>query len=154
MNNKMLRLAVVAAVTVAAAACTKHDPDAITGSTGYTSVVLSSDPAAFNLHVRLVPRAIDTSGTGVIDTVVAHEEPVDSIAFNPIATIMPQNVPIANGATNMTFTFGSNAASLNESFFVQGDTTGTTTLTVVYTDVNHSFATTTMVLPVTVTQVP
>jgi hypothetical protein len=157
MNNKMLRLAVVAvAVTAATAACDKKDSNSVTGSTDYTSVALSSDPTSFVVHVRLVPRQIDTSATlpQVIDTIPAHEVPADSIAFDPIATIMPQDVAIANGQANMTYAFSNPVASINESFFVQGDTTGTTTLTVTYTDVNHGFATTTLDLPVTVTEVP
>jgi hypothetical protein len=146
--------AAIAAVVVTAA-CTTKDNNSVTGSTDYSSVALSSNPSSFDLHVRLVPQKIDTSSTThVIDTIPAHEVPVDSVAFDPIATIMPADVAIANGIDNMTFTFDNSVASLNESFFVQGDTTGTTTLAVVYTDVNHNFATTTMVLPVTVTQVP
>lgn len=153
MDIRMLRLAVVALGVVAATACTKHDNNAITGTTDYTSVALSSDPASFDLHVQLVPRAIDTSSTtGKIDTVPAHEVPVDSVAFNPVATIMPENVPIANAVSNMTFS--SPISSVNSSFYLQGDTTGTGTMTVVYTDVNHDFATTTLQIPVTVTQVP
>jgi hypothetical protein len=153
MHRTMLMCAAIAALAVMAA-CTKKDSNSVTGSTDYTSVALSSNPGSFDLHVRLVPREIDTSTTGTIDTVPAHEVPADSVAFDPIATIMPEDVAIANGTDNMTFTFGNSAASLNESFFVQGDTTGTTTLTVVYTDVNHNFATTTLVLPITVTEVP
>jgi hypothetical protein len=153
MNNKMLRLAVVAVGVVAAAACTKHDSNAITGATDYTSVALSSDPSSFALHVQLVPREIDTSATtGKIDTIPAHEVPVDSVEFNPVATIQPQDVPVANGFANMTFS--SPISSVNSSSFIQGDTTGTGTMTVVYTDVNHDFATTTLEIPVTVTQVP
>lgn len=154
MNNKMLRLAFVAVAVTAAAACTKKDNDSITGTTDYTSVALSSDPSTFVVHVRLVPRAIDTATTGEIDTIPAHDEPADSIAFDPVATIMPQAVAIANGQANMTYAFSNAVASINESFFVQGDTTGTSTLTVTYTDVNHGFATTTLDLPVTVTLVP
>jgi hypothetical protein len=146
----MLMYAAIAALAVTAA-CTTRDNNSVTGSTDYTSVVLSSNVPSFVLHVHLVPQSIDTSSTG-IDTTVAHEVPLDSIEFNPVATIMPQDVPIANGITNMTFT--SPVASVNESFFVQGDTTGTGSLTIVYTDVNHDFATTTLVLPVTVTEVP
>lgn len=153
MNNKMLRLAVVAvAVTAAVAACDKKDSNSVTGTTDYTSVALSSDPSSFSLHVHLVPQRIDTASTGAIDTVPAHDEAVDSIAFNPVATIMPEDVPIANGVANMTF--ASEVASVNSSSYVQGDTTGTGTLTVTYTDVNHGFATTTLDLPVTVTLVP
>jgi hypothetical protein len=153
MDNKMLRLAVVALGVVAAAACTKRDSNAITGTTDYTSIALSSDPTSFDLHVQLVPREIDTSATtGKIDTIPAHEVPVDSVAFNPVATILPQNVAIANAVSNMTFS--SPISSVNGSSYIQGDTTGTGTMTVVYTDVNHDFATTTLALPVTVTQVP
>jgi hypothetical protein len=153
MNNKMLRLAVVAVGVVAAVACTKKDSNSITGTTDYTSVALSLDPSSFDLHVQLVPREIDTSSTtGKIDTIPAHEVPVDSIAFNPVATIMPEDVPIANAVSNMTFS--SPISSVNGSSYLQGDTTGTGTMTIVYTDVNHNFATTSLDVPVTVTQVP
>jgi hypothetical protein len=147
----MLMCAAIAALAVMAA-CTKNDSNAVTGSTDYESVALSSNVPSFVLHVQLVPQSIDTASSGKIDTTVAHEVPLDSIEFNPVATTMPQDVPIANGITNMTFT--SPVASVNSSFFVQGDTTGTDNLTVVYTDVNHDFATTTLILPVTVTEVP
>jgi len=152
MNNKMLKLAIVAVAVTAAAACDKNDSNSVTGSTDYTSVSLSADPTSFNLHVHIVPQKIDTAESGDIDTVVAHAEPVDSIAFTPVATIEPQDVPIANGIANMTF--ASEVASVNSSSYVQGDTTGTGTLTITYTDVNHGFATTTLDLPVTVTLVP
>ncbi|HEV7704763.1 MAG TPA: hypothetical protein VGO46_10745 [Gemmatimonadaceae bacterium] len=153
MNNKMLRLAFVAVAVTAAAACDKKDSNSVTGTTDYTAVALSSTPTSFNLHVHLVPQKIDTSAeTGVIDTVVAHDEAVDSIAFSPVAKIEPEDVPIANGVANMTFS--SPFAEVNSSSYVQGDTTGTGTLTVTYTDVNHAFAVTTMDLPVTVTLVP
>ena len=131
MTNKMLRLAVVAIGVVAAAACTKHDSNSITGSDDYTSVALSSDPSSFTVPVG------------------------DSAAFSPIATIEPQGIAIVNGTANMTFSFANpDIAEINESGFVQGDAPGSTTLTVTYTDVNHDFATTTMDIPVTVTGAP
>jgi hypothetical protein len=131
MNNKMLRLAVVAVGVVAAAACTKKDSNSITGSTDYTSVQLSSDPTSFTVAVG------------------------DSAAFSPVATTEPQGVAIANGLDNMTFSFANPAvAEVNASGFVQGDAAGSTTLTIIYTDVNHNFATTTLDIPVTVTAVP
>ena len=144
MNKSKLMFAAIAAC-VALAGCNKKDLNAITGTDTSTGVALSSDPTSFDLHVRLVPR---------IDTIPAHEVPVDSIAFNPVATLVPQDVVIANGQDNMVFTFNNSVASLNGSQFVQGDTTGTSTLTVTYTDVVHGFATSTLTLPVTVTQVP
>ena len=131
MNNKMLRLAVVAVGVVAAAACTKKDSNSITGSTDYTSVQLSSDPTSF------------TVAQG------------DSAEFTPTATIEPQGVVIANGLDNMTFSFSNpDVAEINGSGFVQGDAVGTTTLTITYTDVNHNFATSTLDVPVTVTGAP
>jgi hypothetical protein len=127
MNNKMLRLAVVAVAVVTVAACDKNDNDSITGSTDYTSVSVGSDPTSFNVDVG------------------------DSAEFTPTATIEPQGVVIANGTQNMTFTFANPAiAEINGSGFVQGDAPGTTTLTITYTDVNHNFATTTLDVPVTV----
>ena len=131
MNNKMLRLAVVAVGVVAAAACTKKDSNSITGSTDYTSVQLASDPTSF------------TVAKG------------DSAEFTPTATIEPQGVAIANALDNMTFTFANPAvAEVNASGFVQGDSVGSTTLTITYTDVNHNFATSTLDVPVTVTAAP
>ena len=131
MNNRMLRLAVVAVGVVAAAACTKHDSNSITGSTDYTSVTVGSDPTSFTVPVG------------------------DSAAFTPTATIEPQGVAIANATDNMTFSFSNpDIAEVNGSGFVQGDAVGTTTLTITYTDVNHNFATSTLDVPVTVTGAP
>jgi hypothetical protein len=156
MNRKVLRLAVVAVTVATAAACAQKDVNAITGSTSYDSVSLSSNPSSFDLHVRFVPTQItvDSSASPVkTDTVPAHYVPADSTAFNPIATIEPQGVAIANGAANMTFTFSdSKVAEINGSFFIQPDTIGTTNVTIVYTDVNHNFATTSLTLPITVTE--
>jgi len=127
MNNKMLRLAVVAVAVVAAAACDKNDNDSITGSTDYTSVTVGSDPSSFTVDVG------------------------DSVEFTPTATIEPQGVVIANGTQNMTFAFANPAiAEINGSGFVQGDAPGTTTLTITYTDVNHDFTQTTLSVPVIV----
>jgi hypothetical protein len=131
MNNRMLRLAVVAVGVVAAAACTKRDNNSITGSTDYTSVTVGSDPTSFTVPVG------------------------DSAAFTPTATIEPQGVAIANATDNMTFSFSNpDIAEVNGSGFVQGDAVGTTTLTITYTDVNHNFATSTLDVPVTVTGAP
>ena len=131
MNNKMLRLAVVAVGVVAAAACTKKDSNSITGSTDYTSVTVGSDPTSFTVAVG------------------------DSAAFTPTATIEPQGVAIANATDNMTFSFANpNVAEVNGSGFVQGDAVGSTTLTITYTDVNHNFTTSTLTVPVTVTGAP
>ena len=128
MNNKMLRLAIVAAAVLAAAACTKHDANSLTGTTDYTSVAVSSDPTSFTIAKG------------------------DSAEFTPTATTEPQGSVIANGSANMTFSFANPAiAEVNGSGFVQGDAVGTTTLTITYTDVNHNFATTTLDVPVTVT---
>ena len=123
----MLRLAVAAAAVLAAAACTKNDANAITGTTDYTSVAVQSDPTSFDLAVG------------------------DSAAFTPSATIEPQNLVIANGTDNMTFSFSNpDVAEINGSGYVQGDAAGTTTLTITYTNVNHNFATTTLDVPITV----
>jgi len=131
MNNKMLRLAVVAVGVVAAAACTKKDSNSITGSTDYTSVTVGSDPTSFTVTVG------------------------DSAEFTPTATIEPQGVAIANASDNMTFSFSNpDVAEINGSGFVQGDAVGTTTLTITYTDVNHNFATSTLDVPITVTGAP
>ncbi len=131
MNNKMLRLAVVAVGVVAAAACTKKDSNSITGSTDYTSVQLASDPGSFTVPVG------------------------DSAEFTPTATIEPQGVAIANATANMTFSFADpTIAEVNGSGFVQGDAVGSTTLTITYTDVNHNFTTTTLDVPVTVIAAP
>ena len=130
MHRKMLMLAVVAGV-LTTAACTKRDINAITGSTDYTSVQLSSDPTSFSVVVG------------------------DSAAFTPTATLEPQGVAISNGSDNMTFTFADpNIAEVNGSGFVQGDAVGNTTLTITYTDVNHDNATTSIDVPVAVTGAP
>ncbi|HMI57139.1 MAG TPA: hypothetical protein VK511_03775 [Gemmatimonadaceae bacterium] len=129
MTNKMLRLAFVAVAVTAAAACDKKDSNSVTGSTDYTSVSVASDPTSFNVDVG------------------------DSAAFSPTATTEPEGVVIANGPANMTFSFANPAiAEINGSGYVQGDAPGTTTLTITYTDVNHNFATTTLDVPVTVTE--
>lgn len=127
MINMKLKFAIVAACVVAAAGCTKHDANSITGSTDYTSVQVTSNPSSFTIA------------------------PGDSAAFTPIATIEPQNVVVVNGTANMTYSFANPAvAHINESGYVQGDVAGSTTLTITYTDVNHGFATTTATVPVTV----
>jgi hypothetical protein len=129
MTNKMLRLAFVAAAVTAAAACTKNDANSLTGTTDYTSVSVTSDPTSFNLDVG------------------------DSAEFTPTATTEPQGTVIANGNANMTYSFANpTIAEINGSGFVQGDAPGTTTLTITYTDVNHQFATTSVTVPVTVTE--
>jgi len=129
MNNKMLRLAVGAAAVLAAAACTKNDANSITGTTDYTSVSVQSDPTSFDLALG------------------------DSAVFTPTATIEPQNVMVVNGTANMTFSFSNpDVAEINGSGYVQGDAPGTTTLTITYTDVNHNFATTTLDVPITVSE--
>lgn len=126
-----LKLAIVAAAVVAAAGCTKHDANAITGSTDYTSVQVTSDPTSFTVA------------------------PGDSAEFTPTATIEPQNVVVVNGTANMTYSFANPAvAHINDSGYLQGDEAGSTTLTVTYTDVNHNFATTSVDVPVTVTGGP
>ena len=60
MNNRMLRLAVVAVGVVAAAACTKKDSNSITGSTDYTSVA-AVVRSAVSTSRSLVAQKIDTS---------------------------------------------------------------------------------------------
>lgn len=147
MHRQMLTLA-VAAVAMAAAACTKHDSNAITGTTDYTSVALSSDPTSFHVHVMRNPA--DT--LPITDTThVPYYAASDSTAFTPTAKIEPQDVAISNGSDNMTFAFANPIAHINTSGYVQGDSLGTTTLTITYVDVNHGFATTTLDVPVTVT---
>lgn len=130
MHRQKLMLAVGAAV-LAIAACSKKDINAITGSTDYTSVQLSSDPTSFTVALG------------------------DSAAFTPTATIEPQGVAISNGIDNMSFSFANpDIAEINGSGYVQGDAVGNTTLTITYIDVNHNFAATTLDVPVTVTGAP
>jgi hypothetical protein len=153
MNRSMLMLAVVA-VIVTVGACTKKDFNAITGTTDYTSVALSSEPASYTLHVEFVPTAIVTdTATGLPDTIPAHYVPVDSTEFSVTATLEPQGVVVANGLSNTTITpDNSDVASLNsDGGFVIGTGPGTTNLTFVYTDVDHNFTTTSLSVPVTVT---
>lgn len=151
MHRKMLMIT-AAAVIAATAACDKKDSNAITGTTDYTSISLSSDPTSFNVHVFRNPAdtlAPEDSGYVPLPYFVA----ADSIEFAPVAKIEPQDVAIANGTQNMTFIFAPGIAEVNGSGFVQGDTLGTSTLTITYTDVNHDFAQTSITAPVTVTQV-
>ncbi|MGH7621787.1 MAG: Ig-like domain-containing protein [Gemmatimonadaceae bacterium] len=130
MYRQTLMLAVGAAV-LATAACSKKDINGITGTTDYTSIQLGSDPTSFD--------------------VVLH----DSAAFTPTAKIEPQDVAISNAIDNMNFSFADpDVAEVNGSGYVQGDAVGTTTLTITYIDVNHDFAATTLVVPVTVTAAP
>jgi hypothetical protein len=153
MNRSMLMLAVVA-VIVTVGACTKRDFNAVTGTTDFTSVALSSEPTSYNLHVEFVPAVITTdTATGLPDTVPAHYAPLDSAEFSVTATLEPQGVVVANGITNTTITpDNANVASLNsDGGFVIGTGPGTTNLTFVYTDVDHNFTTTTLAVPVTVT---
>jgi len=133
MDNRMLRLAVVAVGVVAAVACTKTDSNSITGSTDYTSVSLTADPTSFT-----IPQG-------------------DSAALTPTATIEPQGVAIANATDNMTFTFANPAIAdfdITSSNYIHADAVGSTTLTITYVDVNHDFATTSIDIPVTVTAAP
>jgi hypothetical protein len=149
MHRKMLMLAVAAGV-LTTAACTKKDINAITGSTDYTSVQLSSDPTSFSVHVVRNPAdTIASSDPAYVP--LPYYVAADSTAFTPTATIEPQGVAISNGTDNMTFTFAPAIASVNSSSYVQGDTLGTSTMTITYTDVNHDFTTTSITVPVTVT---
>jgi hypothetical protein len=130
MNKPKLMFAAVAACVVLAG-CNKKDFNAITGTDTSTSVAISNDPSSYGLTV---------GGTA---------------GFAPVATLEPQNVAIANGSTNMTFAFSNPAvAEINADGDLQGDAVGTTTLTITYTDVVHSFATTTLAIPITVTAAP
>jgi len=149
MRRQMFML-VVAAGLMSAAACTKKDNNTITGTTDYTSVALASDPTSFSVHIMRNPAdTIPITDTAYVP--LPYYVPSDSTLFTPTAKIEPQDIAISNGADNMTFTFGSPIAAINGSGFVQGDTVGTTTLTITYTDVNHAYATTSIVVPVTVT---
>lgn len=130
MNKTKLMLAMLAACA-ALAGCAKKDFNAITGTSDFTSVALSNDPASYTLPVG------ETAGIA------------------PVATLEPQGVAVANGTDNMTFSFSDPAvAEINGDGNLQGDAVGSTTLTVTYTDVDHNFATTTLAIPVTVTAAP
>jgi hypothetical protein len=151
MHKRMLVLAATAVVMVVAG-CEKKNFDAVTGTTDYTSVTIT--PTTANLHVRLIPRVItiDTA-TLKADTVPAHDVPVDSALL--AVSIQPQNVVIANAVTNSDDSFSApKIVELTDASYFVPDTTGTVTFTRTYTDVNHDFATTTQVIPITVTQVP
>lgn len=149
MHRQMLMLAAAAAV-VFTAACTKKDNNSITGTTGYTSIALASDPTSFSVHIMRNPAdTIPITDTAYVP--LPYYVPSDSTLFTPTAKIEPQDIAISNGADNMTFTFANPIAEINGSGFVQGDTVGTTTLTITYTDVNHAYATTSIEVPVTVT---
>lgn len=150
MHRKMFMITAVA-VMAATAACSKRDNNAITGTTDYTSVSLSSDVNSFTVHVYPNPAdTIDVDDPNYVD--VPHYLPTDSTEFTPTAKIEPQDVAIVNGSQNMTYTFDPGTlADVNGSGFVEGDAPGTGSMTITYTDVNHDFAQTTLVLPVTVT---
>ena len=130
MHRQMLMIvAAVAAISVVA--CDKKDINGITGSTGFDSITLTSDPTSFSVALG------------------------DSAEFTPPATLAPQDVAIANGIDNMTFTFANpDIAEINGSGYVQGDAVGNTTLTITYTDVDHNYATTSIDVPVSVTGAP
>lgn len=155
----MIRLKLMlaaAAVIAVVAACSKNEPNGITGSTEFTGVALATNPSSFALHVRLVPESTYFDSTAGHDsTIPAHDIPLDSTLFDVTASTVPQNLVIANGFDNMTF--DSPVAALvagADGNYVVPDTTGSASFTVTYTDVDHNFATTTAVLPITVTQVP
>ncbi len=127
-SKLMLGAAVVIAV---AAGCSKYEPNGITGTTEFTTIQLADDPASFTI-------AVD-----------------DSLPFAPTATIEPQGLLVSNGTDNMTYAIANTeVAVINESGYVQGVSVGTTTLEITYTDVDHSFATTTLAVPVTITAGP
>jgi hypothetical protein len=132
MNKTKLMLAVIAACA-ALAGCTKKDFNAVTGTTDFTSVALSNDSTAYHI-----------------------QEGVDgAVALAPVATLEPQGVVVANGSDNMTFAFANeDVAHINDDGNLQGYSVGSTTVTVTYTDVDHDFATTTLVIPITVTAAP
>lgn len=131
--NRLKFMLAAASVCALLAACQKKDFNAITGTTDYTSVVLSSDPASYT-----IAEGVD-----------------NAVAFGPVATLEPQGAVIANGSTNMTYSFSDpSIAEINGDGNLQGDAVGTTTLTVTYTDVDHNFATTTLAIPVRVTAAP
>lgn len=159
MNRMMLMLALIATAMVAGA-CEKKDFGAVTGTTDYTSVGLTSDSTAYHLKVTFVPRVITVDTTQIpnkADTIPAHYIPTALAPFDPTATLLPQAVAVANGRQNMTFTFSDPKVSevvFGDTTFLQPDTLGTSTLTVKYTDVNHDFATTTLTVPITVTLAP
>lgn len=130
MHRQMLMLAAAAGL-IATVACTKKDNNTITGTTDYTSVSISSDPASFSVALH------------------------DSAEFTPTVKIEPQDIAISNGADNLTYTFANPAiAEVNGSGYVQGDAVGNTTMTITYTDVNHDYATTSIDVPVAVTGAP
>ncbi|MDQ2931954.1 MAG: hypothetical protein M3Y05_14220 [Gemmatimonadota bacterium] len=155
----MIRLKLMlaaAAVIAVVAACSKYEPNGITGGTGFTGVALTTNPSSFALHMRLVPESTYFDSTARRDsTIPAHDIPLDSTLFDVTASIMPQDLAIANGFNNMTFV--SPVAALvtgTDGNYVVPDTTGSGSFTVTYTDVDHAFATTSAVLPITVTRVP
>jgi hypothetical protein len=150
--NRTVLMFTAAAVIAATAACDKKDSNAITGNTDYTSVAIT--PTTSSLHVKLVPDSIFfDSLAGHNDTIPAHIVPVDSVKL--AVSIEPQDVPIANALTNAVTSFSDDGvAEITDDSYLVPDDVGTTTLTVTYTDVNHDFAETTQVIPITVTLAP
>jgi len=131
MNKTKLMLALVACA--AFAGCTKKDFNAITGTTDFTSVSLSNDSTAYHIQAG----------------------PDGAVTVAPVATLEPQGVVVQNGSDNMTFTFDdATIAHFNDDGNLQGYSAGTTNMTVTYVDVDHNFANTTLVIPVTVISPP
>jgi hypothetical protein len=72
MKKTKLMLATIAACA-ALAGCAKKDFDAVTGTTEFTSVALSSEPSSYDLHEEFVPQVITIDrATGLPDMVPAH----------------------------------------------------------------------------------
>jgi hypothetical protein len=132
MNKTKLMLALVIACA-AFAGCTKKDFNAVTGNTEFDSISLSNDSTAYHIV----------------------EGADGAVTLAPVATLEPQGAVVQNGLDNMTFAFDDEEiAHLNDDGNLQGYSPGTTNVTVTYVDVDHDFATTTLVIPITVLSAP
>lgn len=144
----------IGALAVAvAAACSPKDRNFLVGPmTQYDSV--SIVPTSTALHVRLIPDSIFFDSTaGHPDTIPAHEVPVDSTLL--AVMMQPQDVILGNGVALSQVTLSDDpVVTVSDLNYIVPVTTGTTQLTIAFTDHLHSDAVTTRVIPITVTQVP
>jgi hypothetical protein len=112
---------------LASVACSPKDISGISGTTGFSSISLTTDSTAIHLNVG------------------------DVVTVTPVVKIEPQDLVVPNGADNVRFTFSNpDVANLDEDGNVAALAAGTTTLTLTYTDANHDFATTSIDIPITV----
>jgi len=150
---------VVCAITVlavGAVACSSDDNNGANAGLGtFATVVLSVDSSPVALHVERNPA--DTIPRS--DTVHFKKLPFlvgdDAVDRTPTVFVEPSGDSVSNGLDNVSATFSNDGiAEFNDDGELVGDTVGTTVLTYTLTDVNHSNATTSVNIPITVTVGP